>query len=306
MKVRFWGVRGSIPTPGKTTVKYGGNTSCIEIRGDNDELIIIDAGSGIRPLGEFILEHDKHVRPLGIKIFLTHTHWDHIQGFPFFAPSYLEDTTIEFYGPVNFQDRLEDIVMGRLNYKYFPVKLSGIKAKMIYYEMQETTIKTGNFTISTMYMNHPVLDLGYRIEYNDKIVVTMYDTEPYRNVMAEGINIDDLDEFDKISFEEGEEEVKKQTAKHKKFPVNADLLIYDSQYTKQEYEGKKGWGHSYIDYAIDTANEANVKRLALFHHDPLRNDKQVDEFQIYAQNYVSSGNRDMQVFCARERLEVSF
>lgn len=304
MKIRFWGVRGSIPTPGKTTVKYGGNTTCIEIRGDNDELLIIDAGTGIKPLGDFIMKYDADpYRNLDLSILLSHTHWDHIQGFPFFAPAYEESTNIKFFGPVNFSDKLEEILIGDAIKKYFPIKLDEMKAKLSFRELQESTFSIGNFNISTTYMNHPILDLGYRIEYNGKIVVTMYDTEPYRNTFAN--QYDEMDDFDKMVFAEAEDEVNKRLTKHKQHAKGADLLIYDAQYKENEYQTKLGWGHSYIEYAVDMAIEAGAKILTLFHHDPLRADNQVDDIQQEATRYAREKGSNLIVFCARERLEVT-
>jgi phosphoribosyl 1,2-cyclic phosphodiesterase len=305
MKVRFWGVRGSIPTPGKSTVNYGGNTSCIEIRGDKEELLIIDSGTGIRSLGKFILENDAKKGPLDIKILLTHTHWDHIQGFPFFEPAYLKDSKITFYGPVNFSDRLEDIIAGEFNYKYFPIKLEELRADLNFEELQESTFDIGGFHLTTTYMNHPILDLGYRIQYKDKTIVTMYDTEPYRNPFLDDMDLDNLDEFDKIVLAEAEDEMTKRLKKHKEHAMGADLLIYDSQYTEDEYTQKLGWGHSYIKYATDAAIDAGAKKLCLFHHDPLRNDVQVDEFEETARSLLKETGSDIKVFCARERLEVT-
>jgi len=304
MKIRFWGVRGSIPTPGKTTVKYGGNTTCIEIRGDDDELLIIDAGTGIRPLGDFIMKYDSDpYKDLNLNILLSHTHWDHIQGFPFFAPAYQETTNITFYGPVNFSDKLEEILVGSANKKYFPIKLDELKAQLSFRELQESTFSIGNFHISSTYMNHPILDLGYRIDYNGKRVVTMYDTEPYRNTFID--QYDDMDEYDKLVLAEAEDEVNKRLNKHKEHTQGADLLIYDAQYKENEYQTKLGWGHSYVEYAVDMAIEANAKILALFHHDPLRIDNQVDEIQQSATEYARQKGSNLTVFCARERLEVT-
>ncbi len=304
MKLRFWGVRGSIPTPGITTIKYGGNTTCLEIRGDNDELLIIDAGTGIKPLGDFIMKYDAPVRPLNIKILLSHTHWDHIQGFPFFAPAYLNNTNIKVYGPVNFSEKLEEILIGDFNRKFFPIKLDDLKANIEFQELQQSIFKIGKFKVASMYLNHPVLDLGYRIEYNGKTIVTMFDTEPYRNVFVEDFEEEEMDEFDKQNFEEAQDEVNKRVSKQKIHAKDADLLIYDAQYLEDEYYQKLGWGHSYIEYAVNAAKDAGVKKLALFHHDPMRNDKKVDEFQQKAIDYGNKIGYNQTIFCARERLEV--
>lgn len=304
MKVRFWGVRGSIPVPGPKTVKYGGNTSCIEIRGDKNELLIIDAGTGLRELGNFLIANDLKKGPLKLNILLSHTHWDHIQGFPLFGPSFIPSTEITFRGPVNFSGALSEIVAGQMNYSYFPIKLDELKAKIKFIELQEDSFEIGPFHINTKYLNHPILTLGYRIQYKNKVIVTLYDTEPYRNLFQS--DEEDMDEVDVEAMEEAENYVKEMNDKLIKFAHNADICIYDSQYKAEEYEAKKGWGHSTIDHAIINSLSAKVKRLALYHHDPLRDDHQVDQIQKYAKNLVREKNSNMIVFCAREKLEVDF
>lgn len=306
MKVRFWGVRGSIPVPGPKTVKYGGNTSCIEIRGDKNELLILDAGTGLRELGNFLIANDLKKGPLKINILLSHTHWDHIQGFPLFGPSFIPSTEITFRGPVNFSGALSEIVAGQMNYSYFPVKLDELKAKISFVELQENTFEIGPFKVTTKYLNHPILTLGYRIQYNNKILVSLYDTEPYRNLFVIDGDEDEMDELDREAMEEAENYVKEMNDKLIRFLSDADLCIYDSQYKADEYEAKKGWGHSTVDHAINNSLKAKVKKLALFHHDPLRDDSQVDQIQKYAQSLVKEKGSNMLTFCARERLEVEF
>ena len=302
MKVRFWGVRGSIPVPGPKTIKYGGNTSCIEIRGDKNELLILDAGTGLRELGNFLIANDLKKGPLNINILLSHTHWDHIQGFPVFGPSFIPSTKITFRGPVNFSGALSEIVAGQMNYSYFPIKLDELKAKINFIELQEDSFEIGKFKITTKYLNHPILTLGYRIQYDDKTFVSLYDTEPYRNLFIS--NSDEDDEIDKEAMEEADNYVREMNNKLVNFGKNADLCVYDAQYKTEEYKSKKGWGHSTIDHAIENSIKAKAKRLALFHHDPLREDEQLDKIQKYAKGLVKEKGSDMVVFCARERLEV--
>ena len=310
MKVRFWGVRGSIPTAGPTTVKYGGNTSCIEIRGDNDEIIILDAGTGLRELGNFLIANDLKKGPLKLHILLSHTHWDHIQGVPFFGPAYIPTTEITFYGPsTSISGKLEDIVAGQMKYAYFPIKLSELRAKLKFRELPETQIEIPPFTIKTKYLNHPILTLGYRVEHNGKTFVSVYDTEPYRNnFVVDDLSEEELAEIDEAAMKEANKYVEEMNNKIIKHLENADLCVYDAQYRTEEYESKKGWGHSTIDHAIEAGAKGKVKKLALFHHDPLRTDEQVDEIQKYAKNRAreEKGGEKMIVFCSRERLEVSF
>ena len=185
MTVKFWGVRGSIPCPGPTTVDYGGNTACLELRfGDEERLIIIDAGSGIRSLGNYLMQHDLPKGPIDTSIFITHTHWDHIMGFPFFTPIFIPGSSITIYGPVTYEDEgLDRIIGDQLTYRYFPVKHSELAAKIKYVALKESTMDLGDgIKVTTKYLNHPILCLGYRFEYEGRVFCTVYDTEPFRNL----------------------------------------------------------------------------------------------------------------------------
>ncbi len=268
MKVRFWGVRGSIPCPGPETVKYGGNTACIELILDNGLNFIIDAGSGIRELGNYILKKGE-IQKNNIKIFLTHTHWDHIMGFPFFAPMYISDARIKIFGPcASEKDSLEGIVEGQWTYNYFPVLHKDLAAKVEYIELKEGEYDIGNgLILKTKFLLHPITCLGYRFEYHSSSFCTVYDTEP---------------------FQKKEELVD--------FIKGADLLVHDAQYTEYEYKNSKaGWGHSYMEYAIEVAEMGKVKRLAFFHHDPERTDSQLDAL---SKKYISPS---VTCFFAREK-----
>ncbi len=309
MKLRFWGVRGSVPTPGPKTVKYGGNTSCIEIRGDKDELLVIDAGTGLRELGNYLISNDLPKGPLDINIMLTHTHWDHIQGFPFFGPAFIPSSTITFRGPVNAIGMgLEEIVSGQMAYSYFPIKLNELRADIQFKEIREEDFKIGPFYISTCYLNHPILCLAYRITYGDKTITTIYDNEPYRNIFADKKEMDNgsgLDGIDDEAIKEAEEYVKIQNNKILDFAKGADLIVYDAQYTTEEYKTKAGWGHSTIDHAIEAALEIQCSKLALFHHDPVRSDKELDTLQVQTVDKIKQiGGDNLIVFFARERLEI--
>lgn len=307
MKVRFWGVRGSVPTPGPKTVKYGGNTSCIEIRGDENELLVIDAGTGLRELGNYLISNDLPNGPLDITIMLTHTHWDHIQGFPFFGPAFIPSSTITFMGPVNAIGKgLEEIVAGQMSYSYFPIKLNELRANIDFREIKEEEFRVGPFQVSTCYLNHPILCLGYRVTYKNKTVVTVYDNEPYRNIFAQKKDEGFLDDFDEDAIREAEEYVKAQNQKIYDFANGADLLIYDAQYTTEEYKTKAGWGHSTIDHALEAAMDTKTNKLALFHHDPVRSDRELDALQVQTLDKAKNiGAGNLIVFFARERLEVS-
>ncbi|MEW6218426.1 MAG: MBL fold metallo-hydrolase [Thermodesulfobacteriota bacterium] len=303
MRVRFWGVRGSIPCPGPTTVRYGGNTPCLELRlPDRDRLVIIDAGSGLRELGNALLGRDLARGPLVTQLFLTHTHWDHIMGFPFFVPIYIPGTRLTVYGPATYEDEsLADIVGGQLTYRYFPVRQTDLAANIQYVHLREGRYDLGEgLVVSTKYLNHPVLCLGYRFEYRGLTLCTAYDTEPFANVFC----TDPGDPaFDEAIAEEGARAAAEENARVEAFFAGADLLIYDAQYTREEYQAsKRGWGHSPMDHAVAAARRAGVRRLALFHHEPLRTDDQLDaQAAIHASGPDDPGP---EIFFAREGTEI--
>jgi phosphoribosyl 1,2-cyclic phosphodiesterase len=303
MKIKFWGVRGSIPCPGPHTARYGGNTSCIEVRFDDPErLIIIDAGSGIRELGNHLIASELSKGPIETEIFLTHTHWDHIMGFPFFTPIYIPGTKIRIYGPVTYEDdTLENIVGGQLTFRYFPVRQAELASDIEYVDVKEGQLELGDGIITTTkYLNHPILCLGYRIEYRGKVLCTAYDTEPFQNVFCKD---PDDPSFDETMAYEGELVAREENERLNAFFAGADLLIYDAQYTRKEYESSKaGWGHSSIEHAMAVADRAHVKRLALFHHEPVRTDEELD--RIAADFFHPNHTGETQVFFAREGMQV--
>jgi phosphoribosyl 1,2-cyclic phosphodiesterase len=299
MKVRFWGVRGSIPCPGPQTQKYGGNGACIELRiGSEERLVIIDAGSGIRTLGNYLMQHDLPRGPIKAEIFLSHTHWDHIMGFPYFVPIYVPGTQLKVYGPVTFEEEpLDEVVGGQMQYRYFPVNMGELKSKIEYVRLREDVGQDygEGLIVTTKYLNHPITALGYRFECQGKIFCTCYDFEPFRNLFITDPQHPDYDEAMAL---EGEEVAKEQNLAMEAFFSGADLLVHDSQYTEAEMKARVGWGHSSCEYAIGAANRAGVKKLALFHHDPDRTDQQIDEM---AAAYCEPGRfGDTEVFFARE------
>ncbi len=303
MQIRFWGVRGSIPCPGPQTMKYGGNTICIEIRfPEVNRLIIIDAGSGLRDLGNHMMTRDLPNGPIKTSIYLSHTHWDHIMGFPFFTPIYIPGTEISVNGPVSFEeDTLEKVVGGQLTYRYFPVRQTDLGAKIEYHQLKEGEFDLGDgIKLITKYLNHPILCLGYRFEYRGKVFCTTYDTEPFYNVF---ITDPDDPSYDQIMAEEGDLVAAEQNMAVENFIRGADLLVQDAQYTQKEYNlDKAGWGHSPIEFTIAQAKRAKVKSMALFHHDPMRTDKQLD---ILSQTYCTNTNpHDTALFFAKEGVDI--
>jgi phosphoribosyl 1,2-cyclic phosphodiesterase len=303
MLIKFWGVRGSIPSPGPRTLKYGGNTLCLELRFENPQRrIIIDAGTGIRELGNHWISQDLPKGPLEAEIFLTHTHWDHIQGFPFFAPIYIPGTKIKVHGPVTYEDQtLQEVLGGQWIYRYFPVRQEELSAEIEYIDLKEDRLDLGDgIMLTTKYLNHPLLCLGYRFESSGKIFCTAFDTEPFRNVFC--IEEDDPS-YDEAVALEGEQSASEENRRLENFFAGADLLVYDTQYTLEEYETSRiGWGHSAIEHAIAAAKRSEVKRLVLFHHDPTRTDDEIDALrQLYCQpNHTG----DTEVFFAREGMEI--
>jgi phosphoribosyl 1,2-cyclic phosphodiesterase len=301
LSVSIWGDRGSIPCPGKDTVVYGGNTSCLEIRAD-EKLVIIDLGTGIKPFGDWLMANDFKKGPIDADIFITHTHWDHIMGFPMFTPLFIPTSRLRIRGPVSYEDEtLEQIIGAQLTYRYWPVRLNELSAHIEYDQIKETSLDLGDgLWVTTKYLNHPILCLGYRFEYKGKSIVTAYDNEPFRNLFP----TDPGDpSYDEEAAREGEEAAGEENEKVLRFFRDADVLIHDSQYTSAEYKSHIGWGHSSFEYAINAAHKAGVKKLLLFHHDPNRSDSQLAELETSYQERVR-GKTAMRVMMAREGLRV--
>ena len=305
IRLRFWGVRGSVPCPGPNTVKYGGNTACLELRfGEEGRLVVIDAGTGIRELAAHVMKTDLPKGPIKTQLFLTHTHWDHIMGFPFFIPIFIPTTELDVYGPVTFEDdTLDKILFGMLTYRYWPVRLEELASKIKYYNLKEGSRDLGEgLWVTTKYLNHPINVLGYRFEYRGKVLCSAYDTEPFRNVFDVP---PDAPGYDAEAFKEGEAAAREENEKVSQFFRGADILVHDAQYTHQEYlAGKVGWGHSSFEQAVNEAHKAEVKRLLLFHHDPDRTDAQLERLERRIRASVEARGSPMQVFIAREGLEV--
>ncbi|MBI3599820.1 MAG: MBL fold metallo-hydrolase [Nitrospinae bacterium] len=293
MKIKFWGVRGSIPTPGRNTVRYGGNTACIEVRGASNEIIILDAGSGIKLLGESLANES----PVEIHLLISHTHWDHINGFPFFVPAYMPNNIIHFYGPGHFNKSLREIIHGQMEYSYFPVRADELRAKIDYRDLKEETIKIGNISIHSKLTNHPVINYGYRLEEDGKAVVYTGDHEKYFNFITNQDQIDEKEEIERI--------VEEQNNRIIQFVKGADILIADSQYTEDEYVSKKGWGHSAIYQSLELAIKGGVKHLILFHHEPVRTDNEQDRLlNLVCKRYAQLGYSGMKITAAKEGEEI--
>lgn len=261
MKIRFWGVRGSIASPGPKTVRYGGNTTCIEIRTDNNELIILDAGTGIFPLSQTLFGE----LPLTANVLLSHAHWDHIQGLPFFIPNFIPGNTLRLHGafdPVS-GNGVEQVMSVQLQYSYFPVREAELKARMEYVTLTPgQSVQVGSATVTPHLLNHPVINFGYRIECAGKSVFFTGDHEPPYNI------------FDKADegYAEYQQFVDEKAQAIAQGMQGVDVLIADSSYTAQEYQAKLGWGHGTFDSSIDYARNAGVRMLFCTHHEPTRSD----------------------------------
>ena len=247
MKVTFYGTRGSIPVPEKEMIQVGGNTSCVLVKFDNDQIVILDSGTGIRKLGNDIVSQGIEQFE-NIYIALSHSHLDHIHGFPFFKPAYdpRRHFTISLCGKGRSDTALGSVFSGQMRRDYFPVPMDDMGAKLRFWEPEEAiyTARSG-IRVKASLHNHTIETYGYRIEEKRKIIVYITDVE----------HIDGID------------------PNVVKLAENADLLIHDAQYTPDELKEKKGWGHSSWEQAVEVAEMANVKRLALFHHDPEHSDK---------------------------------
>jgi phosphoribosyl 1,2-cyclic phosphodiesterase len=245
VRLRFWGVRGSTPTPQIENLNIGGNTACVEIRNAENECVIFDAGSGIRALGQTLLQ-EAEGKPIKTNIFLTHFHWDHIQGVPFFAPLYGPQNHITFLSGSTGKP-LQETLEGQMSKPYFPIDFGQVAARRDFHQLAErSVIKIGSMSICPFPLNHPQGASGYRIECNGAVIVYATDFE-------HGIK-----EYDDILCE---------------YSQNADILICDTQYTPAEYETHKGWGHSTWENAVLLAKDACAEHLMLFHHDPIHDDQ---------------------------------
>ncbi|MFA6030084.1 MAG: response regulator [Elusimicrobiota bacterium] len=283
MFVRFWGTRGSCATGGPKTARYGGNTSCTEVR-VGDLHLIIDCGTGLRELGLQLLKENPD-RPIDGHIFVGHTHWDHIQGFPFFTPLYNPKNSFTLYSVRGAHGSLEKVFSGSMASDYFPIPLASLSCRLSFVEMT-TAVDFGVARVSFHHLNHPGVCIGFRIEAQGRVVTYLSDHEPFAKL--DGDN----------------ETSRRQDAAIVEFARGSDVLIGEAQYTEEEYSRKRGWGHSTFDDAVRVALSAEARRLAVFHHDPEHTDELMDAHIEHCRGLIRKAGADIDCFAARDGLKV--
>ncbi|MDR2601012.1 MAG: MBL fold metallo-hydrolase [Spirochaetaceae bacterium] len=302
--LRFWGTRGSISCPGEKTVKFGGNTASLELRAGKD-IYGIDLGTGVRAFGEHLLKNDLREGLETINFFLTHTHLDHIIGFPMFTPVYIPKIKLNFYAPCMInQASLKELLKTQLSYEFWPINLSEMAADLNFYHLRETTLNFANgLTVKTKYLNHPVTDLGYRFEYKGKSIALVYDTEPFFNQFGSHKHGQGrMNFFDKDASREAEITAGEENGKIIKFMEDADLVLYDAQYNEEQYLTEKlNWGHSTYECAITNSIIARVKTLVLYHHDPARNDAALTKVE---EDFKKQYSSKINIIMAREGMKL--
>lgn len=293
MKFKFWGVRGSIPSPGPKTVRYGGNTTCIEVRTDNDTLIILDGGTGIFALAQSLLSK----LPVEANIFITHSHWDHIHGLPFFTPLFISGNKVRLHGgtdPVTGSS-INQVMQVQLQYSFFPVLESEMKAIIEYQKLEiGEPFHLSDAVIDNTVLNHPVLNLGYRITCNGKALFFTGDHEPFINPHP----------LDHPEYSEIQAQIESKQEAIDERLHGLDALIVDCSYTREEYPAKKHWGHGTYDSAFEMALRVGAKALYCTHHEPTRTDDDLEAVFFDAKQRFAERMNGMEVYLAYEGLEV--
>ena len=279
MKIKFWGTRGSIAVPGKSTIIYGGNTTCLEIRLQSGKKVIIDAGTGIRPLGDKLSVGDENME---IYLLITHIHWDHILGFPFFAPIHNPSCKIHIDGFPTCMKGLKSTFDNRMGDGFFPIRFDDLTAEIDYLEsLSHGKLEIDGTVIDSIPLHHPQGGLGVRFREGKKTLVFITDNELREDAW-----------------------IGRHPEEYAKFCRDADVLIHDSQYTQQEINERKGWGHSDYQAVFDLACKADVKRLILFHHDPYRTDQELTAIKVLCEDLAKKINSTMIIEVAKEESEL--
>ncbi len=287
LRLRFWGTRGSVPTPGPHTVRYGGNTPCIEVRTSTDALVILDAGTGIRELGRSLVARAGG-RPVSGEIFLTHTHWDHIQGLPFFAPIFQSGNHFTIWGSPSPGLEVEQVVRDQMARVVFPVTFDELRAKVEFCHLAPTSRSDAGYEMTAFAVRHPGGAVGYRVAdsgENGGSVVYISDNE-----LGDGGHYDMHADWREqlVAFVRG-----------------ARILVHDATYTRDEYARHGGWGHSTYDDAVRLALDAGVDELVLFHHKPERSDADVDRYLAECRQMVAAHGRTLSVVAAAEGMPLT-
>ena len=280
MRVKFWGTRGTRPTPGRRTLRYGGNTTCLEVRDKSGNLIIIDSGSGIAELGAKLGQDE----PLQAHVLITHTHLDHIQGFPFFSPAFTQGTHLTIVGPAGSAKSLQAAFADQMDPAYFPVRLDHMPADLEFIERNPGELfEVGALRITPLLLMHPIPTFGYRLEEGSTSFVMATDNEIALFKQEQNGSMNELIDWCR----------------------DADLLVHDAQYSREEYKTHAGFGHSTYEEALELAERANVQQLAFFHHDPQHSDSDVDALIEEALgNHRQAGGTELLTFPAAEEQEV--
>jgi phosphoribosyl 1,2-cyclic phosphodiesterase len=303
MKVRFWGVRGSIPVPGPQTNRYGGNTSCVEVRPRSGPQIIIDAGTGIRRLGKEMMQGQFGEGKGAAHLLISHTHWDHIQGMPFFAPLYQGGNKFFVYARQRDDTHLRAVFASQTEDPYFPVPFNAVKADVAFRELVEgARFEIGDVKVSCTRLNHPWIAMAYRLDCDGASVVYCTDTAPFTDILLEHEYIKTPPKIGDPPPPAHAEKLREMRDHLVDMCQGADFLIYDTQFTPEEYKQRPHWGHSTPNDAIEIALAAKVKTLALFHHDPQRTDDAQDKILEGVRKQLSGSGLD--VIAAAEHLEV--
>ena len=296
MQICIWGVRGSIPTPRQKVSLYGGNTPCVELRSAGDDLVIMDGGTGLFPLGEDIVRRSR--QPKRVHIFLSHLHWDHIQGLPFFLPAFSEQYEVHVYAPRDIS--LSSAELLGMQRRYCGFRFNNFHAyKVQYHDLDEgQVVQIGDNRISTMFLNHPALDFGFRVECEGKVFCYCTDIEPCAGrLLREGISVEQV-RSGSVSKEQAI--FHRENLRLVRFIADADLYIQDSMFSKEQYLSKIGWGHSPYDFSLEVAYVAAVKRFVMFHFAPDYDDEELNSMWRDAQGLAAHFREPLEVLAAQE------
>lgn len=288
MQLKFWGVRGSVPTPGPTTLQYGGNTSCVEVRAAG-KIIILDAGTGLRGLGQELLSEFGE-QPLDLVLLLSHTHWDHIQGLPFFKPVYKTQNRLRILGYEGARQGLQSVLYSQMAAPFFPVALREVPANITIDELTDLEFQIGEVQVQAAFANHPGISVGYRLSAGGRSITFFPDNE------LRGADENAPAADPRVQF------AREENRKLEEFVRGTDVLIMDTQYTLEEYREHRGWGHGCLDSVVQLALDAGVGHLFLFHHDPEHEDAAVEAMTVRARQLVTAQKGKLKVEAAREGL----